>query len=430
MSNNTEKIKPLEFYNFARKKYHYYEALNATFLDSEDMISKRYKVLKIKNHNNSDNNINDYNDKVDEELIEESFKTLLSSKRKMEYLRYLMIEYTLSQPNNLNDLLDNYYSLIFPYYLFLLRNEINDDLCYLVLDNINFSINIYDEKNMLKNCIELNVILDIVLFLNQIEIEILNSKEKVIIIPYINTHIELIYSLILFMVIIKKKQDTFKKDLKKVNEINQNLNKRNIQTIDEKKIGSNYFINKFDISKLRYLSNDSFVPRGIIKAIYISLEMNKKSNDRFLLLGRRYIYVYKSDLLNELNNIIPLITGFTIIDCDDIYQKIRIKAGNRDFSFYIYEKNEFNEFRDKLFDIIEGNYDDIINNDDIIKCSKAFYDDKIMGGIFENTPFYEKNQKSIKHLETKYNELINIKKEIENECSMNEFIKNKSEELE
>ena len=341
-----------------------------------------------------------------------------------------MIEFTLSQPSNLNDLLDNYYSLIFPYYLFLLRNEVNDDLCYLILDNINFSINIYDEKNMLKHSIELNVIIDIVLLLNQIEIEIINSKEKVIIIPYINTHIELIYSLILFMVIIKKKDDNFKNEIKKVNENNPNVNKRNIQTIDEKNIGSRYFINKFDISKLRYLSNDSFVPKGIIKSLYISLEMNKNSNDRFLLLGRRYIYVYKSDSLNKFNNIIPLIAGFTIIDCEDIYQKIKIKAGNRDFTFYIYEKEEFNDFRDKLFDIIEGNYEDIINNDDIIKCSKAFYDDKVMGGIFENTPFYEKNQKSIKYLENKYNELINIKKEIEKECSMNEYIKNKIEELE
>ena len=396
MSISTEKIKPLEFFNFAKKKNHFYEALNATFLDSDNIISKNYKIIKIKNHKNSDNNNNIYNDKIDEQLIDESFKSLLNSKRKMEYLRYLMIEYTLSQPNNLNDLLDNYYSLIFPYYLFLLKYEVNDDLCYLILDYINFSIIIFDEKNTLKNNIELNAIIDIVLFLNQIEIEVSNYKEKIIIIPYINTHIELIYSLILFMVIIKKKEDKFKNEneLKKENEINENVNKRNLQIIDEKKIGTIYFINQFDISKLRYLSNDSFVPRGIIKSTYISFEMNKNANDRFLLLGRRYIYVYKSDLLKELNNIIPLIAGFTIIDCEDIYQKIRIKVGNRDFTFYIYEKKEFNEFREKLFDVIEGNYDDdIINNDDIIKCSKAFYDDKVMGGIFENTPFYEKNQK-------------------------------------
>jgi len=420
---NKDEIKPLELFNFSSKRYHYFEALNATFFDSENIISKKYKAIKINNHNDSNNN----NDDIDGQLIEESFKILLNITLKSDYLIYLKIEYTLSQPNDLNDLLDNYYSIIFPYYLFLLKNDANDDLCYLLLDNVNFSINIF-EKNSLKNSFEINTVLDIVLFLNQIELEILNYKEKIQIIPCINAHIELIYSLLIYMVILKKKQDKYKNELKKVNEINQNLQKRNIQTIDEKDLGNYYSINKFDISQLKILSNDCFVPNGMMVAIYISFEMNKDSKDRFLLLGRRYIYLYKSEYLKELINIIPIVSGYTIIDLEDIYQRIRIRAGNKDYSFYIYKKEEYDEFRNKLFDIIEGNCEAIVNNDDIIKCSKAFYNDKVFGGMFENTPFYEKNQRDIKNLENKYNELKNIKDEMEKECFMNEYIKNKIEE--
>ncbi len=42
------------------------------------------------------------------------------------------------------------------------------------------------------------------------------------------------------------------------------------------------------------------------------------------------------------------------------------------------------EFREKLVDILDGNNEDIFDNDDIFKCSKALYEDKIMGGVFYN----------------------------------------------
>lgn len=414
MQNKTE-LNPLELFNYKEKNCHYFEALFSSFWDSDNIIQKRYKY--IKKEKEADSKI--YKN-IDLKLLEESHKTLLNLKLKSDYLRYLMIEYTLCQPRNINDLVDNYYSVVFPYFLFLL-NESNEELYYLVLDNINFSLNFY-EKNILKNSFEIDEVKDINLNLNYIEIQIVNSKDNLHFIPYNIHDLELLQILIYFMATIKKKKDNYRKELKKVNEINQNLNIKKIQTIEEKEINSNLFINKFDISKLKILSNDSFVPKGIIFTTYVSLEYNKNTQDRFFLLGRRYIYLFKSDSLKELLSIIPLTPGFTIFELEDIYQRMRIRAGNKEYNFFIYKTQIYNEFRDNLMDILEGNKEDIFNKKDIFKCSQNLYNDKIMGGIFENTPIYEKNQNDIKNLKNQIEELKKIKKEIEKECFINESI--------
>ncbi len=42
--------------------------------------------------------------------------------------------------------------------------------------------------------------------------------------------------------------------------------------------------------------------------------------------------------LKELISIITLTAGFTIFEFEEFYQKIRIKAGNKDYFFLIYKK--------------------------------------------------------------------------------------------
>ena len=415
MSNQAE-TKLLKLFTFSSGDSHYFEVLKTNFWDSDNIIMKKYKF--IKNEGNAN-----------EVLIEKASKTLLNYKLKSEYFRYLMFEYTLIQPSNLSQLNENYYSIIFPYYLFLLRNEINEELYYLIIDNINFSINIYEKIN-LKNSFEINAISDIYFNGNCIEIEIVNSKEKVQIIPYIINQNELIYALIIYMAIIKKKEDMKKKELKKVNEINQNLKKTGIKTIDEKNIGKNYLFNKMDISKFKILSNDSLVPKGIIISTYISFEYNKNTLDKYILLGRRYIYQFKDETLKELNTIIPLTAGFTIIDFEDNIQKIRIKAGNKDYIFYIAKKEIYNSFKEKLIDIMEGSEEKIFEENDLIKCSINFYNDKNKEGLFENTPIYEKKKNDIEKLNNKLNELKNIKNEIEKESQLKEIIRQKISEEE
>ena len=409
----------LEVYNFTNKNFHYMEAINATFWDTENIISKKYK--KIKDSSESDN------DEEKIKIIEESYNILLNNNSKSEYYRYLMIEYTLSQPSNIEQLVNEYYSIIFPYYLFLLNNESNEELFYCILDFINLTINIYD-KNSKKNSLEINSISDINVKFGSIIIETVNFNQQVTLTPKIIQHLEILYLLLIYMALVKNKIDSYQKEIKKVNEINQNLVKKDIKTLQEKISGNNSYFNEIDINKFKLITNDSFVPKGILISLHISFEHNKKTPDRFLLLGRRYIYLFKNESLKELNAIIPLSVGFTIIEFIDDFQKIELRAGMIYYNLYVYERNNYEEFKEKLIDIIEGNKENIFEKDDLFKCSKAIYDDKILGGVLENTPIFDKNQKDVEMLNKKLKDIINIKKEIEKECFTNEVITKQIEE--
>ena len=409
----------LEVYNFTNKNFHYMEAINATFWDTENIISKKYK--KIKDSSESDN------DEEKIKIIEESYNILLNNNSKLEYYRYLMIEYTLSQPSNIEQLVNEYYSIIFPYYLFLLNNESNEELFYCILDFINLTINIYD-KNSKKNSLEINSISDINVKFGSIIIETVNFNQQVTLTPKIIQHLEILYLLLIYMALVKNKIDSYQKEIKKVNEINQNLVKKDIKTLQEKISGNNIYFNEIDINKFKLITNDSFVPKGILISLHISFEHNKKTPDRFLLLGRRYIYLFKNESLKELNAIIPLSVGFTIIEFIDDFQKIELRAGMIYYNLYVYERNNYEEFKEKLIDIIEGNEENIFEKDDLFKCSKAIYDDKILGGVLENTPIFDKNQKDVEMLNKKLKDIINIKKEIEKECFTNEVITKQIEE--
>ena len=120
MSSKNDNL--LKLYNFSLKKWHFLEAANVTFWDSDNIIVKNYKNLKETLSKESLNELN--------YILDESYKTLLNSNKKAEYFRYLMIEYTLGQPNDIEQLINEYYSLIFPYYLFPLKNDSSNELFY------------------------------------------------------------------------------------------------------------------------------------------------------------------------------------------------------------------------------------------------------------------------------------------------------------
>ena len=410
----------LELFKTKFNNFHYLEIIRGTFWDSENIITKNYKKIK----DNIESNNNNEEKKI---FLEEAYKTLLNINDKIVYYRYLMIEYTLSQPTNIDQLINEYYSIILPYYLFLLKNESNEDFIYCVLDFINYSINIYD-KNGMKHSFEINEISDIDINDYSIIIERIDTNQKIVLIPQIIHNLKILYLLIIYMASIKNKRDSYQKEIKKVNEINQNLKNNDIKTLDQKIKGINNYFNEIDISKLKLISNDSFVPKSILFSVSISFEQNKKVPDKFLLLGRRYIYIFKNESLKELNIIIPLIIGYTIFEFNDDFRKIDIVCGKKYHYFYIYERNIYEDFKEKLLDIIEGNTENIFEKDDVFKCSKAIYADKILGGDLENTPIFDMSKSKLEILVKKFLELSNIKNEIEKECLKDEEIKKQIEE--
>ena len=175
----------LDLFKFNDMETHYFEELESSFWDSENIMTKNYKAKKekIKEEKDAEYNI---------ESTENAYKILLNSKTRQKYCQFLMYQYTLSQPLNMNLLIEKYYSIIFPYYLFLLKSE-KEDNKYIILDNINFSVNFY-EKNALKKSFEVDTIEDLKLKSNEncLKIKIIKNKNEIILTPQIEEDLYLI----------------------------------------------------------------------------------------------------------------------------------------------------------------------------------------------------------------------------------------------
>ena len=376
---------------------HYFEELESSFWDSENIMTKNYKAKKekIKEEKDAEYNI---------ESTENAYKILLNSKTRQKYCQFLMYQYTLSQPLNMNLLIEKYYSIIFPYYLFLLKSE-KEDNKYIILDNINFSVNFY-EKNALKKSFEVDTIEDLKLKSNEncLKIKIIKNKNEIILTPQIEEHLYLMYALIIFMGIIKKKKDNWKKDQSKVNEINQNLVKETIKTIFD---GNKNLNQKIDEFKLLILSNDSFIPKGIKYSTYVE-DKNSSIQNKYLIIGNSYIYFFKDEEMKEILNIIPLIPGTTMFEFYEKERNIKIIIGNKEYNLYFNENESYNNILKIIMNISEGE-DELLEEEDLDKVSEFLYNDKIMGGDLKNTPLFCKSDKDIVLLDIKIENLKRAK---------------------
>lgn len=404
MSEGRERSKTfLEEFNFKVLDSHYFEELESSFWDTENIMTKKYKSKRDK--------ILKSEVEGDIESLEKAYKVLLNTKSRKLYCKFLMYQYTLSQPINMNLLIEKYFSIIFPFYLFPLKNE-KEENRYLVLDNMNFSVNYY-EKNSLKNSFEVDTIEDMKLnnAENNVKIKIIKSKNEIIIIPQIEEHLQLLYALIIFMGIIKKKKDNWKKDQSKVNEINQNLVKETINTIFDAKTNLSEIIKEF---KLLALSNDSFVPKGIKYYTYIQDKSKNNSSitNKFLVLGSSYIYLFKDQEMKDILNIIPLSPGLTMFEFIEKDKNMKIFVGQKDYNFYFENIESFSKVQKIVISISEGE-EDLFDDDDLIKVSESLYNDKIMGGQLKDTPLFCKSEKDLAILELKIENLKRTKKRAE-----------------
>ena len=385
----------LELFKFNDMKSHYFEEIESSFWDSENIMTKKYKAKKEKLKEGKSS-------EYDLESIENAYKILLNSKTRQNYCRFLLYQYTLSQPLNMNFLIEKFYSIIYPYYLFLLKSE-KEDNKYIILDNINFSVNFY-EKNGLKKSFEVDTIEDLILKTNEncLKIKIIKNKNEIVITPQIEDHLYLIYALIIFMGVIQKKKDNWKKDQSKVNEINQNLVKETIKTIFD---GNKYLNHKINEFKLLILSNDSFIPKGIKYSTYVEDKSSSIPN-KYLIIGNSYIFFFKDEEMKDILNIIPLIPGTTMFEFNEKEKNINISLGSKEYNLYFNETESYNNVLKVVMNISEGG-DELFEEEDIYKVSEFLYNDKIMGGDFKNTPLFCKSDKDLSFLEIK---IENLKK--------------------
>ena len=403
----------LEQFEFKIFDLHYFEELESSFWDSENIITKKYKAKREK--------ILKKEIEGDTESLEKAYKILLTTKTRKQYCKFLMYQYTLSQPLNTDLLIEKYFSIIFPFYLFPLKCE-KDENKYIVLDNMNFSIN-YCEKNTLKNSFEVDTIEDMKLNIreNNLKIKIIKTKNDIIFNPQIEEHLQLLYALILFMGLIKKKKDNWKKDKTKVNEINQNLVKETINTIFDANDAIKHKINEF---KLLTLSNDSFVPKGIKFFSYITDKpKGGLSSKKFLVLGSSYIYLFKDQEMTDILNIIPVISGVTMFEFYENNKNIKIYIGLKEYNFVLDDSKSFNIIRKIVIDISEGE-EELFDDEDLLKVSESLYNDKIMGGELKDTPLFCKSVKDLTFLNLKIENLSRAKKRAEEKEVIFQTIKN------
>ena len=352
-------------------------------------MEKNYKAKKkkIKEENLIDNDLLS---------LENAHKTLLNSKLRQKYCKYLMYQYTLIQPINMNLLIEKYYSIIFPYYLFL-----SDNNKYIVLDNINFSVNFY-ENNALKNSFEVDTIENIKLNDNEknLKIKIIKNKNEIIFVPQIEEQLYLVYSLILFMNVIKKKKENWKKGQSKVNEINQNLVKETIETIFD---NNKNLYKKISDFKLLILSNDSFVPKGIKYCTFVE--------DK-----------------NDILNIIPLVPGSVMFEFNEKERNIKVTTNFNKYNFFFKEIEAYNNILKVIMNISEAE-DELLDQDELDKVSEFLFKDKIMGGDLKNTPLLCKSEKDLAILDIKIDNLKRAKADLEEKGLIYQII-NKKEKIE
>ena len=391
----------LDLFKFKDIDHHYFEELESSFWDSENIMTKKYKAKKEKVKE-------DKSLEFDIESIENAYKILLNSKTRQKYCKFLMYQYTLSQPINMNLLIEKYYSIIYPYYLFLLKSE-KEDNKYIILDNINFSVNLF-EKNGLKNSFEVDTIEDLKLKSNEncLRIKIIKNKNEIVLTPQIEEHLYLMYALIIFMSIIKKKKDNWKKDQSKVNEINQNLVKETIKTIFDNNKNMNQKINDF---KLLILSNDSFIPKGIKYKTYVE-DKNSSIQNKYLIIGNSYIYFFKDEEMKDILNIIPLIPGTTMFEFNEKEKNIKITLGSKEYNLFFNEAESYNNILKVVMNISQVD-DELLDEEELDKVSEFLYEDKIMGGDLKNTPLFCKSDKDLALLEIKIDNLKRAKQTAE-----------------
>jgi hypothetical protein len=396
----------LEQFDFKIFDSHYFEELESSFWDSENIMTKKYKAKR-------DKILKSENDQGDIESLEKAYKILLTTKTRQQYCKFLMYQYTLSQPLNMDLLMGKYYDIIFPFYLFPLKSE-KEENKYVVLDNMNFSVNYYD-KSALKNSFEVDTIEEMKLNVNEnnLKIKIIKTKNDIIFNLLIKEQLKLLYALIIFMGIIKKKKDNWKKDQTKVNEINQNLVKETIKTIFDSNQNISQKINEV---KLLTLSNDSFVPKGIKYFTYVQ-------PSKFLVIGSSYIYLFKDQEMKDLLNIIPLAPGYTMFEFIEKDKNIKIISGTKEYSLFLESTEAFSKIQKIVINISEGE-EILFDDDDLIKVSESLYNDKIMGGELEDTPLFFKSKMDLKHLNIKKEKLSRAKIRAEEKGLISKAIKN------
>lgn len=403
----------LQFQNSSIPSKRVYKELESSFWDTENIINKKYKTKK--------ETIPPKNTEL-LQLIEFAFDTIQNSQLKSQYLRRLFFQYISSQPNSLYQLSNKYHSIVYPYFMFYLNSP---DFHYVIINYIDFTIELYSEKNEIIRSIEIESILRIQKDESGIILMVPEEKNNIIVIPpEIVQQVNLIYVLIMFMGQVNEKKKSLKSQKTIVQEVNQNLVYKEHDSITKEKV---VIEEKFDISKLKLLDNDIFIPKGIKLSSYVYLDKSKKNNeyDRFITLGVSFLIIFKDETMSLMLKIIPIFSSYVIFDYNPKTKNILIKTKKEDFSLFFPNDSVFKLFKETIDNIKEGKYKEEITLNDLESICFSSINNSTESNISEDTVInslaYQRTVEEIEELEAKL-QAITLRKEL-----LNTFIKEKEE---
>lgn len=360
----------------------FFKTLNCSFGDSDNTISKMYK--QCKDSLASQKHIDQKALQKLKANIDQSYQMLMSLKLKERYLRYLFLNYSLSQPNTIGKLMQNYCWYVFPFYVFAIEKEkIHNEATHIIIDNINFALTFHSKNNTILS-IEAEGIKSIHLVNSEkIVLDFINKKEDVIVKPSIHQQVELVYTLLYFMKYTKEQINNEKYEMNIVKEKNQNLKSKPVCAFSSIKFQLEA---QFKIDQLTLLRDDIYIPCGII--LKGKLFYKTKNKPCFVIMGTSILGVFEDETLTTLSHFIPIVPYYTQIKFDHKKNSMSFINPQKEYVYLFESSDQMSIWQSTIYDLSEGKIDEKINEEQL---NKIFFDKQYINQTHTKSLFIYNN---------------------------------------
>ena len=377
-------------------QYKPFSLLQVTFWDTNETISKHYEALlkTLKEKNSKYQEGKKKKNQITPELLTLSYKLLIDPKQREDYLTFLKQYYILAEPLSLQQLKNNYYNNIFPFYISTIKIKEKQQMCDLTIDFIKKQITItYKEKliHLIKSdqIIIVNKILgtSISIMLKNVSNEIeKKSKEKIKnnsefkqieLEPELTQQIDIIYTLISYLA---------------------------------QKIEDNNFY--------KLLENDTYLPCGIIlKAKILKGHQTKflGKDDRYAVLGPNMAIIYKDEKMIDIRNIMPLFPFLMRVNFVKKDKTIIFKYPNREQSLSFYNEEHYIMWMTTLKEIFMRRINSKMDKMELLEVNEMKHKENIVKEIDIEIQCVQEEIKIIKNKLDKFKEKIEEKEKEKNE---------------
>lgn len=337
----------------------YFCTLHSNFWNGDNIITKNYNELKAKSSSN-------------QETIKQAYKILGDQQLKEDYLTFLFYNYILSQPFSFNQLRTHFNQKIFPFYLFSVLKK--GKIYILTIDFIKMRLNIQHKYKTFKTIPAEEIIFitkrDDSIYINNLpqtnikpSISSTNSvsslgsssANSVVITPEIKEQLDLIYSLIFYLLKLREKIKLAQSSDKDVKESSPNTEKNSLKEVPDPDAENQKACQKY-LESLDILRDDSYIPSGLIlKATVLKLHLKLMGKGkRFIVLGSSQMLIFKDEMMSKLCSVIPIIPYHIIFNFNDETLTVKFILLSRSVIIMFNNIDEYTIWKSTLLDIAEN----------------------------------------------------------------------------